>query len=556
MNRRLFSGWVAGLTVLLGVSGCSGIPDTGPVERVEAPVMRTHSTVHYEPAPPSKGAAPLQIVEGYLDAMLAYPQATGIVQEFMSPRAIPGWDSSAGVEVYSSAESTVRSVTDNRAEVAVQLRTAMSLDASGRVVDAPVASTHVLELRRVNGQWRVDTPVPGYLVSQNFARDYVRSQALWFFDSTGKKLVPEVVHAITSEQLPLTLVRRLAEGPRGTVRQTFLPDMDRMQVHIVGDRLELDIDRRAAANEDKITAQLLSTLRGVPGLNGIRILEGAVRERAVDFGDAVIGFGVGSPPDRAYGLRDDKVVDVGQTVKALAGSWGRSARGADEVAVGRNAVAALGSDGASVLVEARAGGSEQEFTGTGFIRPEWDDDGFLWLVDNPDGARVRVAVDGAPIDVDTQRLTDVQSFAVSPEGDRYVAALVADRDARVVVGDVERDADGIPRRLGFPFLVSRGLDGERDVGWASQSRVEFIADTPSDPQLHTVGIDGTDASSAVDTSALPGGVAAWAGPAVDGGDRWALDRRGRVWRLVDGGTWKLVPDGSSRAALTALSTAH
>jgi hypothetical protein len=86
--------------------------------------------------------------------------------------------------------------------------------------------------------------------------------------------------------------------------------------------------------------------------------------------------------------------------------------------------------------------------------------------------------------------------------------------------------------------------------------VEFVADTRTTAQLHTVGIDGTDEAPFAGASALPGGVVGWAGPAADGADRWAIDHRGRVWRLVADQAWRLVPGASSGGAFTELSSAH
>ncbi len=556
MNRGMLR-LVLGMTLGLALGGCAGIPVSGPIVRVEAPASRTHSTVRYEPARPRAGATPVRISEGYLDAMLAYPEATGIVEEFLTPQAIKDWDSGSGLNVYSSAVPGLRAVSGDRAQVGVRLRSVMTFDASGRASLKSSTTTRILELARVDGQWRIDNPVPGYLISQSFARDYVHSYPLWFFDEAGRRLVPEMVHAVVSEQLPLTLIHRLADGPRGSTHRTFLPQLDRLRVRIIGNSVEIDVRRDLDGSADKLAAQLLSTLRAVPGLDGVRILVNGAQERRVDFDDAVVGFGPGSQPARSYAIRKNRIVALAGKAKALSGPWGESARGAVDLAVGRESVAAVLPERNAVVVGPRAGGAVVTIDGTGFVRPEWDDDGRLWLIDRPEGgARVRVVAGAAVVGITAEGLGDVQSFAVSPEGSRYVAAVAAGRDSQVVVGDIEHDADGFPRRLGAPLLVSRGLVGERQVGWASQTRVEFVADTRTTAQLHTVGIDGTDEVPSAGASALPGGVFGWAGPAAEGADRWALDHRGRVWRLVADQGWRLVPGTSSGGTFTHLSSAH
>jgi hypothetical protein len=554
--KRMTPQVVLGMVLGLALGGCAGIPVSGPIVRVEAPASRTHSTVRYEPARPRAGATPLRIAEGYLDAMLAYPEATGIVEEFLTPQAIRDWDSGSGLNVYSSAVPGLLAVSGNRAQVGVRLRSVMTLDPSGRASLKSSVTTRILELARVDGQWRIDNPVPGYLISQNFARDYVHAYPLWFFDESGRRLVPEMVHAVVSEQLPLTLIHRLADGPRGSTHRTFLPESDGLRVRIIGNSVEIDVRRDLEGSPDKLAAQLLSTLRTVPGLDGIRLLVNGAQERSVDFSDAVVGFGPGSQPAVAYGIRKNKIVALTATAKAMRGPWGRSARGAVDVAVGRDSVAAVLPERDAVAVGPRGSGDVVTIDGTEFVRPEWDDADRLWLIDKPNGVtRVRVVAGAASVGIAADGLVDPESFAVSPDGSRYAATVAAGRDAQVVVGDIEHDADGFPRRLGAPLLVSRGLVGERQIGWASQTRVEFIADTRTTAQLHTVNIDGTDDGRPAGAAALPTGVFGWAGPAAEGADRWALDHRGRVWRLVAGRTWRLVPGASAGGAFTVLSSA-
>jgi hypothetical protein len=532
--RRATLALLAGLVL----SACAAIPDSGPVERVVAASSRTHSTVRYEPARPRSGASPLAVAEGYLDSMLAYPEATAIVQTFLTVQAAEDWESAAGFTVYSNAVPRLRSYAGKRAQVEVRLREVMSLDPSGRVTLAPKETTRILQLASVAGQWRIDNPVPGYLVSQSFARDYIRSFPLWYFDESGQRLVPELVHAVVSEQLPLTLLHRLAGGPRGSTLRTYLPSKDRLRIRFAGSLAEVDIRRPADGSEDKIAAQLLSTLRGVPGLDGVRILIDGIPDGKAHPIDAVVGFGPGAQASRMYALRGGRVVEVARQVKPMRGPWGKSAHGAVDIAVGESSVAAVVRGRSKVVVGGRSGGELRTYPGSRFVRPVWDPSGRLWLVDNPAGARIRVVDGVGAVDVDTGGLGEVQSFAVSPDGSRYAAALGAGADVQIVVGAVVHDVAGLPRGLGAPMPVSRGMAGERQVGWASQTRVEFIAGIADSSQLYTVGLDGVDRAGGAGASELAGGVFGWAGPPTDGADRWALDRRGRIWRLSSGAAWE------------------
>ena len=66
-------------------------------------------------------------------------------------------------------------------------------------------------------------------------------------------------------------------------------------------------------------------------------------------------------------------------------------------------------------------------------------------------------------------------------------------------------------------------------------------------------LDGSDTSSGSGSAALPDGVLTWTGAPVDGANQWVLDRKGRVWRLVDGENWQLVPV-STEGAFRGLSS--
>jgi hypothetical protein len=537
MTRPVLAILVAALTL----GGCAGLPDSGPVERVAAVESRTHSTVRYEPARPRFGATPQQVVDGYFDAMLAYPEAAGVVQSYLTPRAVEKWRSAAGYTVYTHLTPKLEHVGRDEAKVAVRSRNVLTIDGAGRAKVEDASVNRTLRLERVGGEWRVDNPAPGYLVSRQFAHDYIRSYPMWFFDESGKRLVPEVAHSLVSDQLALSLVRRLAGGPRQSTLRTYLPSANDLRVAVTGKIVEIDFNGQPPGSADKVAAQLLSTLRGVPGLDGLRILVDGVPQGDVHPLDAVVGFGPGPLALRAYAIQRDRVVDVTNGSHPIAGPWGRSAGHAVGLAVDTSSVAAVQRGRASVTLGPRAGrGDVVTYPGTRLADPVWDDDHGLWLVDNPQGARVRWARNGEVREVATVSLGEVDSFAVSPDRARYAAVTRTDGRAAVVVGLIEHDADGAPTRLLSPTVVSMGRRGERSVGWASPSRVEFVAVGREGPQLRSVGLDGVDVAGG---SSLSAGVAAWAGAAADRAERWALDGHGRLWRRASGGEWHHVGHG-------------
>jgi hypothetical protein len=532
------------LLVTLSMAGCAQLPDSGPVERVVSAGSRTHGNVRYEPAPPRPGATALQIVDGYLDAMLAYPEATAIVQSYLTPEADAGWRSTAGMTVYSSVITEPGKATTKLAALRITARELLTVDSSGQATVNGPDVARVLRLERVDGQWRIANPVPGYLVTRGFADDYLRSYPLWYFDESGERLVPELIHVVVSEQLPLTLTRRLAAGPQLSTLRTYLPGPDDLRVSITGKIVNVDFRHLAGGSADKMAAQLISTLRGVPGLDGVRVLVDGAPQGDVHPIDAVVGFGPGPLATRAYALRGNRVVDVTSRVRAISGPWGRSARNALAVAVDGEGIAAVLPGRTTVVAGARQGGRVATFTGTGFADPSWDDAGWLWLIDQEGGTRVRVVRGDEVRTVSAGDLGIVGSFAVAPDRSRYAAVIRSGEEESVVVGAIQHNADGEPIRLLTPRVVSDKSAGERAVGWESTTRIGFVATGAAGQQLYSVGLDGADLSTG---DALMGGVDSWAGAAADRADRWAADRRGQLWHREPGGPWRLKSHGHFRA---------
>lgn len=534
---------VALVVVALTLAACTGLPTSGPIGRLTDAAPTARSDARYEPAKPRNGASAKQILAGYLDAMLAYPQATTVVEAYLTEDAAKAWNPGPGMAVYSRLRTTVGAPSNDRAEAALQFDQVMEFDPDGRVAVEPKTVRVPLTLIR-RGQWRVATPLGGYLVSKRFADQYVRPFPLWFFDGDGQRLVPELSHGLVSPQLAAEMVQRLVDGPRESSLRTYVPPADRVRVEVRGGVADVQLDGAAPESPDRFRAQLLSTLRGVPGIDGVRIFIDGAPDGGVHPIDAVVGFGPRSVADHVYGLTEDGVVAVSNALRPIAGPWSNGGRGAAGVSVDSTNIAVVNEQRTAVAFAGRTGAGRQSIGGTAFVNPSWDDQHRLWLVDRPAETRVRVVEPGAVRTVDAGLPAGVESFAISPDGVRYVAAV----NGTVVVGMVERDAAGRPTALGAGRVVSVGLKGERAVGWASQVRVEFLATTRYGPQLHSIGFDGADLSVPSARDALPnGGIAAWAGPPHEGADRWGLDQSGRVWRQTAGGIWSKLATERLRA---------
>ena len=555
---------IAAATTML--AGCAGIPSSGPVERVADDGGLDQSTVRYAPVGPPRGASPQQIVRGYLDAMLAYPVSTGTAALYLTPDAANEWRSSEGVTVYVRPRVTLPEGAEgpDRNKVSVELRTdeVARLDRQGHYTRSTNDPTRTYRLERIDGQWRVANPQSGVMVTRTYYGSYFRPFPLYFFDASGERLVPDLVHLAVGEQLPTGLVTALARGPGrtpGTLR-TYVPEAGSLRPSVtVGDEGVADVEfstsltSLSAEERDRLAAQIVWTLKSAPGLRGLRIFGGTAilssRGERVHPADSWGGFGPPAAKNHTYALVDDKLVEIdGTTVEPISGAWGGDAAGAVEAAVSDDFVAAVLAGHDEVRVTDRAGRDALEIEGARFVAPSWDFDDRLWLVDRPgSSSRVRVVEDRRVRALPTGALRGlaVRSFALSPDGARYAVVATDGGDRALYVGPVRRDKDDRLTSLGGPRRLSIGVSDPRSVGWISTTRLGFLGASDAGVQLYDAALDGTDVLGG-DTGGGPllpdVDAIVLTGRTGDDSARWVLDGRRRLWHRPPDGSWRLIDD--------------
>ncbi|WP_194839854.1 LpqB family beta-propeller domain-containing protein [Aeromicrobium yanjiei] len=571
MITRRRSPWVALLTVLaLAVSACAGIPNGGPVTRVEDDTGLGESTVRYLPAKPVQDAPPEQIVRGYLDAMLAFPASPRTAAAFLTPDAARKWDPAARVEVYSKPAVSGRVPTTMGLEDprgvstgAVDVRLAFSdeavLDRQGHYTPRSGRGSVTYTLEEVDGQWRISNPQPGALVNSKFFSDYFRPFNLFFFDRPGRRLVADPVHLVVGDQLATNLMTSLARGPGRAIAQatrTYLPPLPDLRPSVpltdegVADvELTDDLGELSDSARDHLSAQVVWTLRQVPDITAVQIIGGSTPltagGREVQPMSAWGGYGPSLARGHGYALSGDRVVEIDDgSVSRLSGAWGRDALGSELIGVSAAGVAGVLAGRDRVRVTNRKGTGAREIDGNGFLAPRWDDDGLLWLVDAAAaGARVRVVDGDRPRRIDARALRglDVTSFYLSPDGTRYAVTTRAGRGDRVLVGMVLRDAKDRLLGLGTARRLAISARNVRSASWASTTTIGFLADTATGVGVDEVGIDGADTPEALDRGAgtLPAtGVNALAIGPGDVPRLYVTDTRGRLWYRSSDGSWR------------------
>ncbi len=227
---RVLFGVVIGGVVL---AGCTTLPESGAVHRVtEASPDQDQGPAYFQPPGPTKDSTPSQIVSDFLTAMSANPLTTSVAREFLTDRARAAWKPNRGTIVYEAP--TVLAGPDG---VRVRLADTQRLDSRGGWRGGTPGHSETIDFQLVSedGQWRIDNPVNALIVpSSFFDRSFARFN-LYFFDQTGRTLLPDPVFIPRGEQSATNLVRGLLAGPGSSLSDITLSALPR------GTQLDLSV---------------------------------------------------------------------------------------------------------------------------------------------------------------------------------------------------------------------------------------------------------------------------------------------------------------------------
>lgn len=557
------------LAVLLVVTGCGGLPEDGPVRHYAGSrAGNPQEPAYFTPPGPAPGASAVAIVKGFMLAMQANPPSTAVARSFLTARARGTWKPNEGTLVYGA--STVSQGASG--QVTVRLVDAHGLDARGGWLGGPPGRTDTLELHllREKGEWRIDDPPDALVVIDSYFQGKFAPFNLYFFDQTGRVLVPEPVYLPRGEQTATNLVRGLLAGPgkdiANVVRSAFPlgTDLDLSvtvsesgvaEVPLNGEVLKLPPEQL-----NRAMAELAWTLRQVPGVDRVRMTVDGVPVPLPD-GRIDVGVDEGRQFAPATGavhppvaISKGRVVALeGTTPKPVPGPFGHAGFALRSVAVDRHAdrLAAVGTNGRTVYTGPLSASAREATVkkvlddGTDVLRPDFDMSGNLWLVDRtPTGARVHV-VDGRHdrvVHVRGVSGEDVAGFAVSPDGTRLVSALVGGGTPRLLVSNILRDPEGVVRKVvGTRTLpvASGDVGPAADVGWTSPTTVAVLTrPSRSSSQLLFQLSDGSPGDG---SPTAPTRIDVAAASLVTGGDArepvLVVTDDARLLRLDDSGQW-------------------
>ncbi|WGL51498.1 LpqB family beta-propeller domain-containing protein [Nocardioides sp. BP30] len=515
MSRRRRSTLIVLVSaVVLLLTGCASMPTSGPVVKIaHLTTPAPDSGFAITPRGPQKGASPTEIVQGFLDAMQATPVQTTTARQFLSSAFADAWDPQRETVTYSDLTPPHGSQV-----VTVDLSDANHLDAQGGWQGTAGMADSQLHFAMVQekGEWRISSAPNALIVPQSWFDARFTQVSLYFFDPSGRILVPEPVFVPRGQQLATTLVRALVAGPSDAlagVARTFLPTG-------VSAGLSVPVDGNGVASVDLkgdpgqlsdhavhlMSAQLAWTLRQDDSIEAIRL---SIGDRPVDqTGGGVIPVDTGAQYDpagydssaRLYGIVGGAAVEAASDkVAPLPGALGTGKPALRTVAVSLDTAQAAGvtSDGRALRSSLLEGGAAAKvrLTGTDLLRPAWDFAGRLWDVDRTaQGAVVHVSDGDRMRRIVVPGVTgqNVRRFLVSRDGSRLIALVRHGDGDEVVVSRIRSSDQGKVLGASGTQVISDLGDGARirDIGWHSPTTVVTLQQLSGTALIRTLSVDG------------------------------------------------------------------
>lgn len=494
--RRLL---LAVLVLAVALAGCSGVPTTGPVERVSAAPGRLNHGVEIAPAPPGRNATAITVVEGFLHAMASYQPDYSVARAYLTPEASRTWSPEAGVRIYAEGNPVVATETNATLRAPV----VGTLDSQGAYRQSTETIEHDFGLvRDDDDQWRISNPPAGLLISEYlFASAFTRVTP-YFYAPGGSWLVPDprfyprgpgayegtaraVVWGATEWLAPA--VEPALPGIR--LASAVVTSTGVARVELTRGASDLDPAQRIA-----LATQLVWSYRSFESVVAVSVGWAGEEPWAVEpYGQVipVTGFPEADPAPR-QGSRQLFGLEQGQVVRVMEGPGsGQNLRvapgvtAATHAAVRQDALVAVAvSADRSGLELAPLGEAVLRPLGTsaGLRRPQFSREGAVW-VNNDAGELAVVSPQGEWALGTATDLGEglIQAFRLSPDGTRV--ALVVQRPGGQQVLGLARvtDADTLPVVDGWRELnVATGSLAQLtvlDVGWrAADSLLVLVSD--------------------------------------------------------------------------------
>ncbi|HEX3706199.1 MAG TPA: LpqB family beta-propeller domain-containing protein [Mycobacteriales bacterium] len=273
---------VAFAAIVMLATGCAGVPDSGSLH-LGRPVPAAggglaDATVREVPAGPLADASRVDLVRGFLRAMVDSDDGYGVARSYLAPGT--SWNANAAITVY--ADPARVTVSGSNSVLIRATRVGRIVPRGTYVVDGGSVSRR-MRLTRDAGEWRISRISAGVLLSSDDAQRLLQPASVFFLTPDGTRVVPEpVLEPPQGPGLATTLMRALVSGPGPVIAsgvRTAIPHGTSLlgNVPISADGVA-EVDLSASARQvtpaqiTRLSAQVVWTLRQLTSITGIRLL--------------------------------------------------------------------------------------------------------------------------------------------------------------------------------------------------------------------------------------------------------------------------------------------
>jgi len=479
----------------LALAGCGGIPMSGSVAAGPA-LGEIEPDYEVQPQEPQPGATPQQILAGFMQAVGAPQNGYRVAREFLTPDLAARWHPETGVSVRSgdATVSEASDTTDTTPRLDYAFSGAASVDGAGRYRETgPTTHSIPFAFAKTDDGWRISEAPEGIVLSQiAFVRAFT-ALPLYFFDTSGRYLVPDVRWFASSGSTAQAAAAALVAGPDEWLAPAVVTQfpsgttLGSGGAKVTAGRASVDLSAQAAAASPDALArmrqQLAATLAPL-GVNEVSVTAsgvplgrgGDVNEPARDpqpSGAVLVGTGTDFGFGAAAGVMPiDGISSVIVAEEATAVTLAH-----DQVSA-----AYLAGDGTVKLVVKGDAVGRVIDSRPGLLAPTLDPAGFVWSATGsaieaftPDGKAVGLDVEDVPAD------GRIASIAMSRDGTRLAVLLSSGAGSRLFVFAVARQ-NSVPTQLRSPLELPVPGGAPGGVAWV-------------DDQTLVTATGGTDASS-------------------------------------------------------------
>ncbi len=575
---------VLGLLAVVVFLRQGSLPQTGTASPGLARVPVERNPVRLSPQGPQKGADPVGIVRGFLQAGVGSGDDYAVARSYLTPAAGQIWAPTGQALIYPDDRSITLQITGvgARREVLLQTSGWASLGSYGELslVEPSERFEQRLTLVLEDKKWRIadlDDRFALWLPKYEFDRSYAPVQ-LMYISAETQTLVPSLHWFNRSGPGIVTAVTKaLLAGPPNYLAAAVVsgfPAQTELAVGSVPTKAgvaSIDLTSIALSTTSQqrrqIWAQTEATLRQLSQIRAVDLQVDGLKLAVPDYSGALTAEGLGFSPCQC---------SAQSPLFNVAGRLARLAVSADELDYSASqviSVAALtqyqevqnvrdspnliGLDQKSqrITLVRPAGPTRELLTGGTLLRPAVDPQGWVWSADLAKPGKLLLSslsgeTNSGPIQLSPSWLADrrVRTLAISGDGTRVaVGSVAADGKHRIDLAGIGRSAKKVPDQIEIREIIGQNLSQVIDLTWVDDNSIAALGvTTDGKTAVVKLGLGGaSQPTAALDVAEF--GV----DPPVQ---LLATDRQffvrtlaGRVW-LQSGSQWRLLDTVTSMGA--------